>query len=48
VLDQEVVGFEPVAETLWDLWFGPVWLGRFNERTGQLDLLHKKDGRVKP
>lgn len=48
VLDQEYVGFEPVADAEWDVWFGPVWLGRFNERTGTIDMLNKKTGRRKP
>ena len=33
VLGEEYVGLEPVADGLWSLYFGPVLLGRFDERT---------------
>jgi putative transposase len=39
VLDQQHVGFEEVADGSWDVYFGPLWLGRFTERTGRVDFL---------
>lgn len=32
VLAQEQVGLEQIGDTLWEVWFGPVRLGRFDER----------------
>ena len=26
------IGLEEVGEGLWDVWFGPIWLGRLDER----------------
>lgn len=28
------VGFEAIDEGLWNVYFGPVWLGRFHEEAG--------------
>jgi len=39
VLDQQHVGFEEIADGEWDVYFGPVWLGRFHERTSRVDFL---------
>ena len=39
VLDQQHVGFEEIADGFWDVYFGPLWLGRLNERTGRVDFL---------
>ena len=40
VLAQEAVGFEPVAEGRWQLWFGPIYLGLLSElRVGKNSLL---------
>ena len=30
------VGFEEIDEGLWDVYFGPVWLGRFHEAVGRI------------
>lgn len=45
VLAEEFVGFEPMAEGIWDVWFGPVWLGRFDERRGEVTFLDPKKER---
>lgn len=39
VLDQQHVGFAEVADGHWDVYFGPLWLGRLNERTGRVNFL---------
>lgn len=33
VLGEEYVGLEEIADGEWDLYFGPLKLGRFHERT---------------
>jgi putative transposase len=37
VLRREDIGFEPIADGEWDVHFGPVRLGRFDERRHRLD-----------
>ena len=39
VLDQQHIGFEEVDDGAWNVYFGPVWLGRLNERTGRVLFL---------
>lgn len=36
LLAEEYVGFEAVDEGLWEVYFGPVWLGRFHEATSRI------------
>jgi hypothetical protein len=36
LLAEEHVGFEAVDEELWDVFFGPVWLGRLHEATTRI------------
>lgn len=43
VLATELVGFEEVDDDLWNVYFGPVWLGRFNEKELKIeDALGRK------
>ena len=37
VLIGEDIGLEPIDEGEWDLYFGPVRLGRFDERTRRIE-----------
>jgi transposase InsO family protein len=37
VLTHEPIGFEPIDDGLWDVHFGPVRLGRFDERRSRLE-----------
>jgi transposase InsO family protein len=37
VLTREQIGFEPIDDGLWDVHFGPVRLGRFDERRHRID-----------
>jgi hypothetical protein len=37
VLAEETVGFEAVADGLWDVYYRSVKLGRFAERTGRIE-----------
>jgi putative transposase len=37
VLKGEEIGLEPIADGEWDLYFGPVRLGRFDERTRRIE-----------
>lgn len=37
VLAGEIVGLEPIDDALWDVYFGPINLGRFDERTLQIN-----------
>jgi hypothetical protein len=37
VLAEETVGFEAVADGLWDVYYRSVKLGRFSERTGRIE-----------
>jgi len=59
LLAEEYVGLEAVDEELWDVYFGPVWLGRMHEATNRIvDQFghparreggnHKGKGRVLP
>jgi transposase InsO family protein len=36
LLAEEYVGFEAVDDGLWDVYFGPVWLGRLHEATSRI------------
>jgi len=36
VLIKEYIGFDPIDDGIWDVFFGPVWIGRFNERIGRI------------
>jgi hypothetical protein len=36
LLAEEYVGFEAVDEGLWEVFFSPVWLGRFHEATSRI------------
>jgi len=36
LLAEEYVGFEAIDDGLWEVFFGPVWLGRFHETTGRI------------
>jgi transposase InsO family protein len=43
VLATEFVGFEEVDDELWNVYFGPVWLGRFHEKELKIeDALGRK------
>lgn len=47
-LGGEYVGLEEIDNDLWDVYFGPLRLGRFNERTLRIeDHLGRTQGRVK-
>jgi hypothetical protein len=47
-LEGEYVGLEAVDNDLWDVYFGPLRLGRFNERTLRIeDHLGRTQRRVK-
>lgn len=50
VLDQQHVGFDEVDDGLWNVYFGPIWLGRLNERTGRVLFLdpHHQWRKVSP
>jgi hypothetical protein len=37
VLAEEYVGFEEIDDGLWEVFYGPVRLGRFNERTSKIE-----------
>jgi putative transposase len=42
-LRKQYVGFEPLDDGIWEVWFGPLKLGRFDERHGKIiDALGKK------
>jgi putative transposase len=30
------IGFEAIDDALWDVYFGPIWLGRFHEEVGRI------------
>ena len=46
VLATESVGFEEVDDDLWNVYFGPVWLGRFHEKELKIeDALGRKQRR---
>jgi hypothetical protein len=46
VLATEFVGFEEVDDELWNVYFGPVWLGRFHEKELKIeDALGRKQRR---
>jgi hypothetical protein len=46
VLATEFVGFEEVDDDLWNVYFGPVWLGRFHEKELKIeDALGRKQRR---
>ena len=36
LLAEEYVGFEEIDDGLWEVYFGPVWLGRFHEQVGHI------------
>ena len=36
LLAQQDVGFEEIDDGLWNVYFGPVWLGRFHEAVGHI------------
>lgn len=36
LLAEQDVGFEEIDDGLWDVYFGPVWLGRFHEAVGRI------------
>ena len=36
LLAKQDVGFEEIDDGLWDVYFGPVWLGRFHEAVGRI------------
>ncbi len=43
VLGAEFIGFEEVDDDLWNVYFGPVWLGRFHEKELKIeDALGRK------
>jgi len=43
VLATESIGFEEVDDDLWNVYFGPVWLGRFHEKELKIeDALGRK------
>ena len=43
VLEEEYVGLEEVDDGLWNVYFGPVWLGRFHEKELKIeDALGRK------
>lgn len=45
-LRKQYVGFEPIDDGIWEVWFGPLKLGRFDERHGRIiDALDKNDRR---
>ncbi len=45
-LRKQYVGFEPIDDGIWEVWFGPLKLGRFDERQGKIiDALAKNDRR---
>ena len=45
-LDLLVLGFEEVDDELWNVYFGPVWLGRFHEKELKIeDALGRKQRR---
>ena len=45
-LRKQYVGFEPLDDGIWEVWFGPLKLGRFDERHGKIiDALAKNDRR---
>ena len=39
----EAVGLEPVEKGVWNVFFGPLWLGVFDERKGQVRRPKKED-----
>lgn len=41
VLDQQHVGFDEIDDGRWDVYFGPVWLGRFDERTARVTFFDR-------
>jgi hypothetical protein len=36
-LQRENIGFEPIDDGVWDMHFGPVRLGRFDERRHRVE-----------
>lgn len=36
LLAEQDVGFEEIDNGLWEVYFGPVWLGRFHEVAGRI------------
>jgi putative transposase len=42
VLHRECIGLEPIAEDLWHLWFGPVFLGRMRQVGRSKFHIHKE------
>ena len=49
VLGQQYVGLEEIDNELWDVYFGPIKLGRMNERDLKIeDLLGRKSRKVLP
>jgi hypothetical protein len=42
VLERECTGLEPIAEDLWHLWFGPIFLGRMRQVGRSKFHIHKE------
>jgi transposase InsO family protein len=47
LMEQEI-GFEAIDDGLWDVYFGPLRLGRFSERTGRLEDDRGRQRRRRP
>ena len=43
VLAEDYVGLEEVADGVWAVYFGPVLLGRFDERDGRIHGAHNRN-----
>ena len=45
ILGEEYVGFEEIDDGLWEVYFGPIKLGRLNEQDFKIDALGRKQRR---
>lgn len=48
LLAQQYVGLEEVGDGLWDVYFGPIKLGRFHEREGKIEDSYRRLTRHQP
>ena len=42
VLAGKSIGLEEIDIGIWDVYYGPIWLGRLNEETGKIEDLDAK------